>query len=265
MILFLARRLLVAAAFLALALLPLKLAAQQRVPTIAVAANAQVAMEEILADFRKATGLAVRVSYGSSGNFTRQIEQGAPFELFVSADEGFVFRLADAGRTQDRGELYAQGRIVLFVPKTSRLKADATLDDLRAALADGRLKRFAIASPEHAPYGRAAQQALTKQGLWDAIRPSLVIAENIAQATQFAASGGADGGIVAYSLALAPNVAPLGSHVLLPADWHAPLLQRMVLIKGAGETARAFYDYLRSPPARVIFRKYGFLLPGEAS
>lgn len=259
------RRLPLALALLVLALVPTRLAAQQPAPAIAVAANVQVAMEEILTDFRKTTGRDIRVSYGSSGNFTRQIEQGAPFELFVSADEDFVFRLADAGRTQDRGELYAQGRIVLFVPKTSGLKADGTLADLRAALNDGRLKRFAIASPEHAPYGRAAQEALAKQGLWDAIRPKLVIAENIAQATQFASSGGADGGIVALSLALAPNVASLGTHALLPAEWHAPLLQRMVLMKGAGETARAFYDHLRSPEARAIFRKYGFLLPGEAS
>lgn len=239
--------------------------ARQPAPAIAVAANVQVAVEEILADFRRATGRDIRVSYGSSGNFTRQILQGAPFELFVSADEAFVFQLADAGLTPDRGELYAQGRIVLFVPKTSRLKADATLDDLATALNDGRLKRFAIASPEHAPYGRAAQEALTGRGLWDAIRPKLVIAENIAQATQFASSGGADGGIVALSLALAPRVMELGTHVVLPAEWHAPLLQRMVLLNGAGETARALYDHLRSPEARAVFRKYGFLLPGEGS
>jgi molybdate transport system substrate-binding protein len=180
-------------------------------------------------------------------------------------DEGFVFQLADAGKTLDRGTLYAEGRIVLFAPMGSALKVDPKLDDLRAALAEGRIQHFAIANPEHAPYGRAAEQALKGQGLWDAIRPKLVLGENVSQAAQFATSGSAQGGIFAYSLALSPSVSGLGSYALLPSEWHAPLRQRMVLTKRAGEIAQAFYRYVQTPAARAVFRKYGFVLPGENS
>ncbi|WP_439574187.1 molybdate ABC transporter substrate-binding protein [Phreatobacter sp.] len=237
----------------------------QQGQVIAVAASAKPAMDDLVAAFRAETGRLITPVYGSSGNITRQIRQGAPFQLFLSADEGFVFQLSDAGLTEDRGVIYAEGRLVLFVPKGSPLKADAALADLRAALADGRLTRFAIASPEHAPYGRAAEQALKSQGLWDAIQPRLVIGENIAQATQFATTGAAQGGIVAYSLALTPQVRALGDFVLLPADWHVPLRQRMALLKTAGPDVRAFYAYLQSPAGRVIFRRHGFLVAGESS
>jgi molybdate transport system substrate-binding protein len=134
---------------------------------------------------------------------------------------------------------------------------------LRAALSDGRVRRFAIANPEHAPYGRAAREALQHAGLWDAVRPRLVLGENAAQATQFATSGDAQGGIIPLSLARAPAVSALGSFALIPAQAHRPLRQRMVLIKGAGETARAFYGFLQQPGTREIFRRYGFMLPGE--
>jgi molybdate transport system substrate-binding protein len=232
-------------------------------PVVAAAADLQFALGEVAAKFRADSGREVRLAFGSSGNFARQLMQGAPFEMFLSADEGFVLQLADAGRTLDRGALYAEGRIVLFAPAGSPLKPDADLADLRAALADGRLERFAIANPEHAPYGRAAAQALEGQGLWEAIRPRLVLGENVSQAAQFATTGSAQGGIFAYSLALAPAVGRLGTYVLLPAEWHAPLRQRMVLMRNAGETARAFYAFVRTPAARAVLRRYGFLLPGE--
>ena len=247
-----------------LALLPTPVSAQAA-PTIAAAADLKFALEEIAALFKADSGQEVRLTFGSSGNFKTQLMQGAPFEIFLSADEGFVFQLAEAGKTVDRGALYAEGRIVLFAPKGWALKPDTSFKDLRAALADGRIQRFAIANPEHAPYGRAAEQALKGQGLWDAIQPKLVLGENVSQAAQFATSGSTQGGIFAYSLALAPTVGALGNFVLIPAEWHAPLRQRMVLMKQAGEPARAFYQYVQSPAARVIFRKYGFVLPGEAS
>ncbi len=239
-------------------------ASAQNAPIIAAASDLKFALEEIAAKFQADTKKELRLNFGSSGNFATQLQQGAPFEMFLSADEGFVFQLADAGKTLDRGTLYAEGRIVLFAPKGSVLKPDANFNDLRAALAEGRIQRFAIANPEHAPYGRAAEQALKGQGLWDAIKPKLVLGENVSQAAQFATSGSAQGGIFAYSLALAPVVGGLGSYVLIPAEWHAPLRQRMVLMKSAGETAKAFYAYLQAPAARAILRKYGFLLPGEA-
>jgi molybdate transport system substrate-binding protein len=242
---------------------PPPVALGQNAPIVAAAADLKFALEEVAAKFRAVTKQDIRLSFGSSGNFTTQLMQGAPFELFLSADEGFVFRLADADKTLDRGTLYAEGRIVLFAPKGSPLKADASFDDLRAALKDGCIRRFAIANPEHAPYGRAAEQALKGQGLWGAIQPKLVFGENVAQAAQFATSGSTEGGIFAYSLALAPEVASLGSYALIPADWHAPLRQRMVLMKTAGEVAKAFYAYVQAPAARNVFRKYGFILPGE--
>jgi molybdate transport system substrate-binding protein len=234
-------------------------------PPIAVAANLQAAMEEIATAFAADTGLSVRLVTGSSGNFVRQIRQGAPFELFFSADEGYVRDLAADGFTRDEGMLYGLGRIVLIVPHGSPLKADGTLEDLSSALADGRLTRFSIANPEHAPYGVAAEQALKHQHLWDALQTKLVLGENVSQAVQFAVSGNAQGGIVAYSLALSPEVAARADHALIPEDWHQPLNQRMVLLKGAGSTAERFYSYVQSPPARAIFRKFGYLLPGEGS
>ena len=138
-------------------------------PSIAAASDLKFALDEIAARFRRDTGKTVRLTYGSSGNFYRQIQQGAPFELFLSADEEYVGRLAQEGLTVDGGARYATGRIVLFVPKGSTVKADPAIADLRAALTDGRLRRFAIANPEHAPYGRAARQALEQAGLWAAL------------------------------------------------------------------------------------------------
>jgi molybdate transport system substrate-binding protein len=233
------------------------------VPVIAAAADLQFALAEVADAFAKQTGRTVKLAFGSSGNFARQIRQGAPFELFFSADEDYVLDLARDGFLRDRGELYAIGRIVLIVPRGSPLRADGTLADLRAALRDGRVKKFAIANPEHAPYGRRAEEALRRAGLWEEIRPRLVLGENAAQTAQFAASGSAQGGIVAYSLALAPRIAALGSFALIPEDWHEPLRQRMALAKRAGPAAALFYDFAQSPPARAIFRKYGFVLPGE--
>ena len=151
----------------------------------------------------------------------------------------------------------------MMVPNGSPVKADSELKDLAAGLADGRVKKFAIANPEHAPYGRAAQQALTKAGLWDKIQDKLVLGENVSQAAQFATSGSAQGGIIALSLARSPGVSKLGQYALLPAESHQPLRQRMVLLKKARDTAKAFYQFVQQPEARAIFRQYGFLLPGE--
>lgn len=239
--------------------------AAQDVPNIAAASDLKFALEEIATKFKTDSGKSVQLTFGSSGNFLRQITEGAPFQMFMSADEGFIAKLHEKGKTVDEGKLYAIGRIVLFAPKGSTLKVDDMFADLKAALADGRIVKFAIANPEHAPYGRAAQEALTSQGIWDAIKPKLVLGENVSQAAQFATSGSAQGGIFAYSLALSPAVGDLGTYALLPAEWHKPLRQRMALITGSGETARAFYEYVQTPEARTIFRKYGFVLPGEES
>ena len=239
--------------------------AQRDIPAIAAASDLQFALEDIAARFRAETQKEVRLSFGSSGNYFRQIGQGAPFQLFLSADEDFVFRLHQAGKTEDRGAMYATGRIVLFAPKGSPLIIDANMAGLKAALADNRISRFAMANPEHAPYGRAAEQALRKLDLWEALQGKVILGENVSQAAQFATSGSAQGGIFAYSLALSPSVSKLGNYVLLPEDLHQPLRQRMVLVKGAAETARAFYAYLQQPAARKIFEQHGFVLPAGAS
>jgi molybdate transport system substrate-binding protein len=237
----------------------------EEAPVIAAASDLQFALEEIAETFTTETGERVRLTFGSSGNFARQIRQGAPFEMYLSADEAFVLDLHQDGFTRDEGDLYAIGRIVVITPSGSPLQADADLADLQAALADGRITRFAIANPEHAPYGRAAREALLTRGLWAAVEPKLVLGENVSQAAQFATSGNAQGGIIAYSLALSPQVSALGSWTLLPDAWHAPLRQRMVLLPDAGPVAEAFYAYVQQPAARAIFRKYGFVLPGEES
>lgn len=186
-------------------------------PPIAAAADLKFALDAVAARFRAETGRQVAVTYGSSGNFARQLAQDAPYQVFLSADEGFVLRLVDAGKTLDRGAPYAEGRIVLFAPHGSPLKPDASLTDLKVALENGRVHKFAIANPEHAPYGRAAEEALASQGLWEKARPLLVLGENVSQAAQFATSGSTQGGIFAYSLALSPEVGKLGTFALIPA------------------------------------------------
>ncbi len=231
--------------------------------TVAAASDLKFALEEVAAIFTQQTGHTLRLVFGSSGNFKTQILQGAPFHLFLSADEGLVYELADAGKTQDRGRPYAVGRIGIMVPPGSPLKADGELQDLATALKDGRLRRFAIANPDHAPYGARAREALQHAGLWDAIRPRLVYGENISQAAQFATSGSTQGGIIAQSLALAPAVASTGSFQLIPQAWHQPLKQRMVLIKGAPPAARAFYEHLSQPAAQAVLKRYGFELPRD--
>jgi molybdate transport system substrate-binding protein len=234
-------------------------------PTIAAASDLQFALTDIAKAFKAETGLDVKLAFGSSGNFARQIRQGAPFEMYFSADENYVLELAEDGFTRDDGALYAVGRIAIMVPHGSSLESDGSLADLRAALEDGRVQKFAIANPEHAPYGRRAEEALRHAGLWDVIADRLVLGENVSQAAQFATSGSIQGGIIAYSLALSSKVSALGRFELIPAEWHDPLRQRMVLLKDAGATAERFFAFMQEPAARAIMRQYGFVLPGEES
>ena len=230
-------------------------------PAVAAAADLKFALAEIVRAFEHDSGLKLRPSFGSSGMFAQQISQGAPFELFFSADEHYVSLLQKAGRSEDGGQLYALGRIALFIPNGSRVQADRDLRDLAAATRDGRLKRLAMANPEHAPYGRAAREALQHAGVWATLGDKLVLGENAAQAAQFAASGSAQAGIIPLSLARADDLATRGAFVSLPESWHAPLRQRMVLLKGAGDTARRFYAFMQTPAARAILERHGFMPP----
>lgn len=249
------------AAILALFQLSAPANARSEAPVVAAASDLQFAIEEIAAAFAESTGQRVRLSMGSTGNFARQIREGAPYEIFMAADEAFVADLHRDGFARDEGDLYANGRIVVMVPHGSPLEADGNLDTLAAALEAGRITRFAIANPDHAPYGMRAEEALRHKGLWDDLQPHLVLGENVSQAAQFALSGNAEGGIIAYSLALAPGVGERGTFDLIPDEWHEPLRQRMVLLNDAGPVAEAFYDFVAGLEGRAIMERYGFTLP----
>lgn len=233
----------------------------QRPPIVAAASDLNFALTDIAQRFARERGHRVELVFGSSGTLARQLRDGAPFELFLSADEAFVEELARAGLTRDAGTLYAIGRIVLFTPTGSPLVASEGLDGLARLLASGRVTRFAIANPEHAPYGRAAEAALRKRGIWTDLEPRLVLGDNVSQAAQFAMTGNAVGGIIAYSLALAPNVRTRGTFALIPDSDHPPIRQRMVLLKRAGPVAERFYHYLQQSAARAVLERYGFTLP----
>ncbi|TFH86058.1 molybdate ABC transporter substrate-binding protein [Billgrantia azerbaijanica] len=242
-------------------------AAQAGTPIVAVASSLQFAFPELMAAFRDATGQDVRVNYGASGNFRRQISQGAPFELFLSADEVSVLALHEEGRLEDAGTVYAIGRLVWLQRRGEDVLPDGEtpLAAVRAALdahaaGDGR-ERIALANPEHAPYGVAARQALQHAGLWAASEPLRVMGENVAQAAQFALASDSRGGLVAQSLAVAPAVAARSEYVPIPDDWHARLAQRMALVEGAGDAARALYAWLQQDAAREILARYGFEPP----
>jgi phosphonate transport system substrate-binding protein len=234
-------------------------------PTIAAAAVLKSPLTEIANQFRWETGQQVQVTYDSSATLISQIENGAPFQMFLSTRESAVQRLVSERIARDSGVVYAVGRVVLFAPNGSPLRVDPELKDLNAAIADGRIRHFVIANPMNSPYGSAARAALERVGIWDAIQPKLVVAETASQAMEFLAYGSSQAGIVPLSLAKAPEMAKLGTFALIPVDSHReePLKQRMVLLKNAGDTATAFYRYLQGQAARAVLSRYGFALSGE--
>ena len=229
---------------------------------IAAAADLKVCMDELVAGFkREHADAVVEVAYGSSGNFKTQIEQGAPFDLFFSADSAYPRALHAAGLATAAPRVYAIGRIVLW---------SATLDARNFALADlirADIQKVAIANPQHAPYGQRAEEALRAAGVWDAVQPKLVYGENIAQTAQFVQSGNAQVGIIALSLALNPQLAGKGGYALIPDSLHQPLEQAFVITQhGAGNAlAGQFADYVQTPAVRALMARYGFALPGDAA
>jgi molybdate transport system substrate-binding protein len=244
----------------ALAGLPARAA---EVPVIAAAANLSSALPEIAAAFERATGRQVKVSFGSSGNLARQIVQGGPYELFLSADEERVRFVFEQGRSVDAGRVYAIGRLALFAPSGSPVAVDPELAGLAAAVRTGSVQRVAIASPELAPYGAAAREVLTRKGLWDALQGRLAIGENVSQAAQFALTGAVQAAFIPYSIVRAPTLQGKGSAAMVPDTLHAPIRQRMVLLKGAGDTARAFHAFMEAGEARAILERYGFTAPTQ--
>lgn len=235
--------------------------AQADVIRVAAAANLQYALPEIRAAFEASHLHRLRVSYGSSGQFSAQIQQGAPFELFISADEDYVKRLTEQGLTQGAGVRYAVGRLVLFTPTGSPLSAESGLSGLKAAFQQGKIQHLAMANPAHAPYGRAARETLQAQGLWPLPSGKILLGENASQAAQFTVSGSVEAGLIPYSLAIAPPLQKRGLFFLIPAKYHQPLYQRMALLKGAGPAAQTFYTYLQGASARQTLRAYGFESP----
>ena len=230
--------------------------------TIAAAADLKFAMDEIITTFKKANpGDELDVVYGSSGKFLTQIQQGAPYDLFFSADIALPRELAKNGFAGSDVRPYAIGRIVLWSSSMDATKM--TLNDLT----DPKITRIAIANPKHAPYGKRAEEALRASGLWEKIEPKLVYGENIAQTAQFVQTGNAQIGIIALALAVNPELASKGGYGLIPDKLHAPLEQGFIITKQAQANALAkrFADYIGSKPARAVMSGYGFVLPGEVA
>ena len=232
-------------------------AAEPPTLTIFAAADLAFALRDLAPRFEKAHGVKVSLVLGSTGNLARQIEHGAPADLFFAANESFVDDLARVGAVipETKG-LYAQGRLVLATSGALGPK----LTDLRQ-LAEARVRRVAIANPQHAPYGKAAEQALRKVGLWEAVQPKLVYGENIRHTLQFLQTGATDAGIVALSVANVPEI----DWVAINPALHAPLNQVVAVVRKSErpELGLAFIQFIGGPESRRIMKSYGFLLPGE--
>lgn len=229
---------------------------------IAAAADLNFAFKDLVAEFERMTGVHVKLSLGSSGNFFSQISNGAPFDVYFSADIGFPKKLEESGHTVPGSlQQYATGRIVMWVPKGSKLDISRGLE----VLLDPTIKKIAIANPKHAPYGRAAVAAMKHFKVYDRVKDKMVLGENISQAAQFIESGACDIGIVALSLALAPTMKAVGKFWLIPADAHPAIDQGAAIVKNSRnqEAAKQFLEFMRSPEARTVMKRYGFVLPGE--
>ncbi len=228
--------------------------------TIAAASDLNFAFKEIVAEFEKNTGNTVKLSLGSSGNLFAQLSNGAPFDVFFSADIGYPKRLEEAGLAEP-GTLYmyAVGRIVVWVPKGSPI--DVTSLGINA-LQHPSVKKIAIANPKHAPYGRAAVAAMERYKVYDAVKDKLVLGENISQTAQFIQTGGADVGIIALSLAVAPAMKETGTYWEVPPETYPRLEQGAVVLKAAKDVknARAFLDFIKGPAGVAVLKRYGFFL-----
>lgn len=231
--------------------------------TVAAAADLTSALPELATQYKKQTGVDIKLSFGSSGNLTTQIENGAPFDIFFSADEDYPRQLIEKGLAdKDTLYRYAIGRLVLWTPADSRL--DLQKVGIMALLAPS-IKKIAIANPELAPYGRAAEAALKSFGLYDQVAPKLVLGENVSQAAQFVESGNAQAGLIALSHALSPALKGKGQYWTVPLDAYPPLNQAAVVLARSKQkpAARKFLDFLRTPEATSLLRRYGFTLPSD--
>lgn len=225
---------------------------------VAVAANLQYAFDDVAAAFKQDTGIDVKASYGASGKFATQIQNGAPFDVFLSADMDYPEKLQQAGFTLNAPKPYAYGTLVLWTAK-----GDLDLKNWQKLLASPTIGKVAVANPKTAPYGREAVRALAHYQIEQAVTPKLVYGESIGQTNQFIQTQAADIGFTAKSVVLAPEVKNVGKWVEVPKNAYQPIAQGAVLLKQAEKTAAAkrFYDYLYSAKARTIFSKFGYQLP----
>jgi molybdate transport system substrate-binding protein len=246
-----------------IALLVAKAAHAQEV-RVAAAADLKFAMQDVATQFEKQTGTKVDVTYGSSGNFFSQLQNGAPFDVFFSADIDYPRKLASAGLAEP-GTLYqyALGRIAIWTPADGRV--DVVRLEWKAVLLDPSVQKISIANPEHAPYGRAAVAALQKAGIYEQVKAKLVYGENISQAAQFVQSGNAQAGIVAMSLAVSPGMKD-GKRWEIPADKYPPIEQAAVILRNAAnkDGAHAFLAFVKSKAGRATLAKYGFTFPAAS-
>lgn len=227
---------------------------------VAAAADLQFAMKDLAGQFEKKTGIKVAVTYGSSGNFSTQIQNGAPFDLFFSADVLYVQQLVSAGLTDPESFfVYAHGHLVLWAPAGANLHLSEKGFE---ALKDARVQKIAVANPEHAPYGRAAIAALKKAELYEQVGSKLVYGDNISQAAQFVQSGNAQVGLIALSLTFADNMSG-GERWEVPTDLYQPILQGVVIIHSSAHkaAAKAFLDFVKSDEGRNLLSNYGFTPP----
>src|SRR4029077_2823309 len=228
--------------------------------TIAAASNLNFAVREVAAEYEKASGNQVRLTFGSSGNFYSQIQNGAPFDLFFSADLEYPQKLEGAGLTVPGSFYqYAIGRIVLWTGHESRIDVTKGIEALR----EPTTKKVAIANPKHAPYGRAAVAAMEYFKVYDQVKDKLIVGENISQAAQFIESGACDIGIIALSLAIAPTMKSKGTYWEVPTEAHPCLEQGAVILKSSKnqEAARQFLEFIKGPQGQEIMKRYGFTLP----
>lgn len=231
--------------------------------TVAAAADLSHALPEIAARYKNQTGQEVKLTFGASGNLTTQIRNGAPFDIFFSADEDYPNQLIDAGLA-DKSTLYqyAVGRLVLWVPNDSPL--DLSKLGIQALL-DPTVKKISIANPQHAPYGRAAEGALRHFGIYDQISSRLILGENVSQAAQFVESGNAQAGLIALSHALAPAMKTKGRYWTVPLGTYPTLNQAAILLSHSKQqgAARKFLEFVRSREVSSLLESYGFSLPAE--
>jgi molybdate transport system substrate-binding protein len=247
--------------FLALliALLLFSGSAFAQLATVAVAANMKDAFLEIATAFKSSGKLEMRVVYGSSGNLATQIMNGAPFSLFIAADEHFPLELYKNGKALDDGAVYAIGKLAIITKNSSGIQLLDTKAGIASALE--RANKISIAKPDLAPYGKAAVEYLKAEGLWELAKTKLVYADNIGVATAYVVSGAADIGFTALSLAKSPEVVKESSFLLINPKLYEPIRQRMVLIKGAPQEAIDLYRFMQTPQTKAILQKYGYLTP----